>query len=65
MSVVRVVANETIEIDQFSPSGLCVLCDNAVEEYDVGIVIKDRHAYLAHAMCINTAHDEQLEEEPE
>lgn len=59
MSIVRAVANETIDIDQFSGAGLCVLCDNAVEEYDVGIVIKDRHAYLAHAMCINNHHEEE------
>ena len=39
------------DIDLESGSGLCVYCDNAVEEFDVAIVIEKRHAYLAHRSC--------------
>lgn len=52
------ITHDTIEIDVFSGAGLCVLCDNAVEEHDIGIVVKDGHAYLAHAGCIRMAHEE-------
>ena len=44
--------HDTIEIDSYSGSGLCVLCDNAVEEGMEGLVYHKGHVYLAHDMCI-------------
>ena len=45
-------------VDVYSGSGLCVYCDNAVEEYDMAVVITRGHAYLAHGMCANDGEDE-------
>lgn len=48
------VSYDPDNIDLESGSGLCVYCDNAVEEHDVAIVIEQRHAYLAHRSCAFT-----------
>lgn len=53
--------HDTIEIDEFSGAGLCVLCDNAIEEGQEGIIYKSRHAYIAHDMCIQAAWEEDDE----
>lgn len=53
---------DTIEIDVLSPSGLCVLCDNAVEEGLEGLIYNGGNVYLAHAMCIEEEWREKEEE---
>lgn len=53
------VDHDTIEIEEMSGAGLCVLCDNAVEAHDVGLCIHRGHAYIAHASCIRSAWEEK------
>lgn len=59
--------HDTIDIELDSSSGLCVLCDNPVGKFDIGLIEKRSgfgdYVYLAHASCIQQVWEEREEEE--
>lgn len=51
-------------INAFSASGLCALCDNAVEEFDAeAVVVAHGGKYLVHADCLAMLYVEEEEED--
>lgn len=64
---IEAVDHDTLDIDKFSGAGLCVLCDQPVEAWDLGICTIQSHgvdyAFIAHASCIRDVWEDDDEED--
>ena len=63
MTSLAYISHDEERVEPASPAGLCALCDQPVETYDIGIATQ-RHmgqdyAYLCHASCLSDYDEEE------